>query len=252
MASLKCVFCGNIIYHHGEPEGDIPVEHVFCRLEDWHELEKSTLTADWLELEHEEKFIYAWRCERCGSFSFFSDYVHVSGVYAPSDTISTEPMKDPIEFGPFWDDILWFEITEINTPASEVLEKFPGNLWLAKNDEELRFYKDQNRTECVGQFKRFQSPERVTVQSMSLPSFKKMLRNYNDEIDFFYHSEQYEFIKRIEDSRIKIRITRDFHRHELVFEKIFDTGEDFTDEVVNAKIFLDGKSISDAPDYVRL
>lgn len=253
MGVLGCCFCGHQIRYHGEPEGDVPIEHIFCRLDKWQELEKLDLTADWLECDHEEKFIYAWRCERCGSFSFFSDYVHVSGVYVPTDNFSTEPMKEPFEFGLFWDDILWFEITESNTLASEVLTKFPGNLWLAKNDDELRFYKDQNRTECVSQFKRFERPAKVTVQSMSIPAFKKMLLNYNDEIDFFYHGVSYEFIKEVLiDSRVKIIVNRDFDLQIRVYENIFDANEDFTNELIHAKIFQDGKSILEVPNEVDL
>ena len=65
-------------------------------------------------------------------------------------------MQEPFEFGLFWDDFQWFDITENGTPASEVLKKYPGNLWFAKNDDELRFYSDAARTNCLAQFRRLQ------------------------------------------------------------------------------------------------
>ena len=60
MAVLKCAFCGERLYYHGEPEGKYPVEHIFCHLKNWRKFEIENLTADWLECEHEENFIYAW------------------------------------------------------------------------------------------------------------------------------------------------------------------------------------------------
>lgn len=71
MAVRGCGFCGYQIRYHGEPEGTEPVEHVFCHLDDWRELEAENLSADWLEMEHEKFFSYAWRCIRCNTFVFF-------------------------------------------------------------------------------------------------------------------------------------------------------------------------------------
>ena len=46
MAVCGCGFCSYAIRYHGEPEGTEPVEHYFCTLDDWRELEKENLTAD--------------------------------------------------------------------------------------------------------------------------------------------------------------------------------------------------------------
>ena len=128
MASLKCAFCGYVIHHHGEPEGTEPVQYIFCTLDNWRELEKENLTADWLELEHDEIFFYAWRCARCGTFSFFNDRWYLTGIYAPNEKISSDPMKDPFEFGPFWDDFQWFDITEDDIHASGNSDAFKLSL----------------------------------------------------------------------------------------------------------------------------
>lgn len=104
MASLKCSFCGNIIHHHGEPEGTEPVEHVFCTLDNWRELEKENMAVDHLELEHDGFFFYVWRCVRCNTFTFFNDSWDLIGSYVPNEEIFSEPMKEPFEFGPFWND----------------------------------------------------------------------------------------------------------------------------------------------------
>lgn len=64
-------------------------------------------------------------------------------------------MQEPFEFGSFWDDFQWFDITEDDITAAEVLTKYPDNFRFAKNDDELRFYSDAARTNCIAQFKRF-------------------------------------------------------------------------------------------------
>ena len=253
MAVLECGFCGYGIHHHGEPEGKESVEYLFSTLSDWQELEKENLPADQLELEHDEIFFYVWRCKRCGSFTFFNDNWRVIGFYTPNENFSTAPMQKPFDFGPFWDDFQWFDITESDVTAAEVFKKFPGNYWLAKNETEMRLYEDAARTKCIAQFRRFQRPEKVTVATMTLDAFKKMLRNCDDEIDFFYNKVGYEFIKeKITGGKIKIIVNEDFDLHILKYSATIDAGEDFTENLCNAKIFPSGKSIAEAQAEVFL
>ncbi|MBQ7723673.1 MAG: hypothetical protein IJT57_05050, partial [Selenomonadaceae bacterium] len=53
-------------------------------------------------------------------------------------------------------DFQWFDITESDDNlTAEVLTKFPGNLWFVKNDDELRFYSDEARTNYHGVYYNF-------------------------------------------------------------------------------------------------
>ena len=243
MSSLKCGFCGYVIRYHGEPEGTEPVEHIFCTLDKWRELEEENLPADSIEIEHEYPLIKSWRCWRCGSFSFFSDGIHLSGVYVPKDEISSEPMKEPFEFGPFWNDFQWFDITEDDVTASEVLTKFPGNRWLAKNDDELRIYEDEARTNCVAQFRRYHYPGKITIQTMSLEFFKKMLANW-DDIEFFYHKIYYNFMRE-SDGTINIWRGQGF-QNSVYHAKTTDV-----EEILHAKFLQDGKSIIEVQEEIN-
>lgn len=253
MSVFGCCFCGERLYYHGEPEDKYPVEHYFCTLESWRELETENLPADSIEVEHEHPFIKSWRCWRCGSFSFFLDGIHLSGVYVPKDEFSDELMQEPFEFGPFWNDFQWFEITESDITAAEILTKFLGNYWLAKNENEMRIYEDEACTKCVGQFRRLQIITPVTVQTMSLNSFKKMIRTYDDEINFFYKNLGYELIKeKLADSQIKITVNRNFDNPQCVYQVTVKDDEDFVENLISAKIFSDGKSIIEAQAEVKL
>lgn len=253
MGVLGCGFCGFQIRYHGEPEGTEPVEHIFTTINNWRELEKSTLTADWLENEHEEFFIYALRCKRCGTFTFFNYLLNNIGTYTPVENFSAAPMQEPFDFGSFWDDFQWFDITESDITAAEVFTKFPGNRWLAKNETEMRLYGDAARTKCIAQFKRFQRPAKVTVATMTLDAFKKILREYDDEIDFSYKKICYEVIKeKIDGGKIKIIVNEDFDLHILKYSATVDADADFTDDLCNTKIFPDGKSIAEAQAEIFL
>ena len=253
MASLGCGFCGERLYYHGEPEGTEPVEHVFCRLDKWRKLEAENLTADHLEMEHEEFFAYAWRCWRCNTFTFFDYSLKNIGTYTPNEEFSSAPMQEPFEFGPFWNDFQWFDINERSTPTAEVFTRYPQNLWLAKNENEMRLYADEARTNCVGQFRRLTVVTPITVATMSLDAFKKMLVTYDDEIDFFYGDVGYEFIKeKLVGSKIKIVVNRDFDNPVCRYSVTVSEGENFIDDLVNTKIFPDGKSIAEAQAEVRL
>jgi len=243
MATIGCRFCGERLYYHGEPEGDVPVEHYFCPLDKWHELEAENLPADAIEIEHEYPLITSWRCWRCGSFSFFSDRIHLSGVYTPKEEFSFTPMQEPFEFGPFWDDFQWFDITEDDINAAEVLTKYPSNHWLAKNDDEMRLYEDEARTKCVAQFRRIEFVNPVTVATMSLKSFKKMLANW-DDIEFTYHGTYYNFMR--EDDGINI------YRGHGYQQIVYHAATTNVDEIINFKLFDDGKSIAEAQAEVEL
>ena len=253
MSVLGCGFCGYQIRYHGEPEGTEPVEHCFCTAENWHQLEEENLPADQLELEHEEKFFYASRCKRCETLMFFNHLLKNIGTYVQIENFSTEPMQKPTEFGPFWNDFQWFDITESGIQASEVLKKFPSNRWFEKNDQELRFYEDQSKTKCVAQYEIFERPKKITVATMSLDSFKKMLVNYDDEIDFFYQKTGYEFIKEhLDNGQLKIIVNRDFDIQELRYSVTINEGENYIDDLIHAKIFPDGRSIFEAQSEIEL
>ncbi len=245
MSVFGCNFCGERLYYHGEPEGDVPVEHYFCTLENWRSLEQENLPADCLENEHEEFFFYAWRCWRCGSFLFSADYIHIWGVYTPKEDFSFEPMQEPFEFGPFWDDFQWFDITENGTPASEVLTRYPQTRWLAKNDDELRIYSDIELKNCIAQFRRIEFVNPVTVATMSLDAFKKMLARW-DDIQFRYHSKLYNYNFMREENGVNIY--RGLDNEQLVYHA--ETTD--VEEIVNAKIFPGGKSIAEAQAEVEL
>lgn len=243
MAVRGCGLCGYQIRYHGEPEGTEPVEHVFCTLDNWRELEEENIDVGRLEWEHEEFFFYAWRCARCGTFMFFDHNLKNIGTYTPNEEFSSAPMQEPFEFGPFWNDFQWFDITEAFTPPSEVLKKYPGNLWFAKNDDELRFYSDAARTNCLAQFRRLQVVIPITVQTMSLASFKKMLANW-DDIEFFYHKVYYNFMR--EDDGINIYRGHDYQ------QIVYHAATADVEEIINFKLFDDGKSIVEAQAEVEL
>ena len=245
MASLKCGFCGYGIHYHGEPEGTEPIEHIFCSIEHWRTLEQENLPADSLEIENDDIFFYAWRCVRCNTFTFFNDRWKYVGTYTPREEFYSELMQEPFEFGPFWNDFQWFEITESdNNLASEVLTKFPSNRWFAKNDSEFRVYEDEALTKCVAQFKRIEVAKKITVQSMSLNAFKKMLANWND-IEFRYRGVYYNFI-RDKDKSVKI------WRSEGYVAFCYSAKSASVEEIINAKIFDDNKSIAEAQAEIEL
>lgn len=252
MAVLGCRFCGNRMHYHGEPEDNIPMEHYFCTSDKWRELVAKVPSSGDLP-DYWKEFVESWRCKRCGTFTFFEDVMHISGIYTPNENFSAEPMHEPFEFGPFWDDILWFDITESDIRAAEVMEKFPGNCWLAKNENEMRLYADEARTNCVAQFRRFTCPEKVTVATMSLDAFRKMLLRYDDEIDWFYQGFGYEFLKeKLDGGRLKIIVNRDFDNPRQVYSATVAEGADFTEDLIHAKIFPYGKSIAEIPAEIEL
>lgn len=117
----------------------------------------------------------------------------------------------------------------------------------------MKIYEDAKRTKCIGQFRRFQIPEKVTVATMSLESFKKMLADYDDEVDFFYHKMSYEILKeKLVGKKIKIIVNRNFDNPQCKYSIEVDEDENFVDDLVNAKIFDDGKSIVQVQDKVEL
>ena len=230
MASLKCGFCGYGIHYHGEPEIAADVEHYFCQLSRWREFENKNYNLS----EHWKEFIESWRCERCGSFSFFADD-SVSGIYLPKENSSKENMKEPFEFGPFWGDHLWFDITEADTPASEVLKKFPNNMWLAKNNEEMRIYEDEAQTKCINQFKRICVAEKITVQGMTLSAFKKILLTW-DDIEFSYRGVHYNFMKEsLTGKKNQIEVWRGYSQNDLCYSVTIQENENFVDGTILLK-----------------
>lgn len=244
MVSIGCRFCGEKLYYHGEPEGKYPVEHYFCTLDKWRELEAENLPADSIEIEHEYPLVKSWRCWRCGSFSFFSDGIHLSGVYVPKEEFSSEPMQEPFECGSFWDDFQWFDITEDDVTASEVLTKYPCNRWLAKNEDEMRLYSDEARTNCVAQFRRIEIVTPVTVATMTLDAFKKMLSHW-DDIEFTYHGVYYNFMRE-KDGLINIWRGHGYSR------SCYSSSKTDVNDIITAHILQDGKSIAEVPSEIEL
>ena len=174
---------------------------------------------------------------------FFDCKLKRIGTYTPKDEFSSEPMQEPFEFGPFWNDFQWFDITEDDITASEVLAKYPQTRWFAKNADELRFYSDEARTNCVTQFRRIQVITPVTVQTMSLKSFKKMLATW-DDVELHYHGGYYNFMR--EDDGINI------YRGSSNEQLVYHAATTDVEEIVNAKIFPDGKSIAEAQAEIEL
>lgn len=157
MASLKCSFCGHGIHYHGEPPDG--TEYIFCKISDWEKIEEKNLPSDDLESENKELLKYAWKCSECGTFAFFDERGHVTAVYTPKKENSSDVMNEPKEFGVFFDDYLWYEITEDDISASEVLKKYPQNLWLLKNEDEMRIFKDREMKNCVDEYERIKVEE---------------------------------------------------------------------------------------------
>ena len=66
----------------------------------------------------------------------------------------------------------------------------------------------------------------------------------HSEIEFSYRGEMYDFQKDpAEDSRIKISVWRCGDNPECRYSVTISNGEPFIDDLINAKIFPDGKSI---------
>ena len=66
----------------------------------------------------------------------------------------------------------------------------------------------------------------------------------HSEIEFSYRGEMYDFQKDpAEGSRKKISVWRAGDNPECVYSFIVAKGEPFVDDLINAKIFPDGKSI---------
>ena len=72
----------------------------------------------------------------------------------PKKINSADKLQEPTEFGVFFDDYLWYEITEDDITAAEILKKYPQNLWLLRNDCELRIFADKEMTNCIKQYSR--------------------------------------------------------------------------------------------------
>ena len=158
MASLKCSFCGNGIHYHGIPNG---TKYIFCKMEDWQEIEQQNLRSDEIELEYYEKFIEAWKCPKCGTFAFFEKRVHVSDIYTPNKENSTDEMSGQNTFGVFFNDYLWDEITENNISAKYILKTYPQHLWILKNQNEMRIFSDKKMTNSISQYLKIEVADNI-------------------------------------------------------------------------------------------
>lgn len=82
------------------------------------------------------------------------------------------------------------------------------------------------------------------MTGMTLKQLKQTITIY-DEIEFSYRGEMYDFQKEIADnSRIKISVWRCGKNPKCRYSVTVDDGENFVDDLVDAEIFPDGKSIA--------
>ena len=83
------------------------------------------------------------------------------------------------------------------------------------------------------------------MTGMTLNELKETMVIHS-EIEFSYRGEMYDFQKDpADDSRKKISIWRAGDNPECVYSVTIYDGEPFVDDLINAKIFPDGKSIVD-------
>ncbi len=81
------------------------------------------------------------------------------------------------------------------------------------------------------------------MTGMTLDELKQTMTTH-DEIEFSYRGEPYDFQKdTAEDSRIKISIWRGGDNPECRYSIAISDGAPFINDLINAKIFPDGKSI---------
>ncbi|MBQ7453540.1 MAG: hypothetical protein IJS69_00570, partial [Selenomonadaceae bacterium] len=104
-------------------------------------------------------------------------------------------------------------------------------------------YSDETRTNCVAQFRRWQVVTPITVATMSLAAFKKMLANC-DDVEFFFRDVYYNFMR--ENNGINI------YRGHGYQQIVYHAATTDVNEIINAKIFHDGKSIAEAAADVVL
>lgn len=105
------------------------------------------------------------------------------------------------------------------------------------------FYSDETRTYCVAQFRRIQVVTPVTVQTMSLAAFKKML-NHCDYVEFTCHKIYYNFMREADGVKI--------YRGHGYREFVYRAATTDVDDIVNAKFLPDGKSIAEVPNEIEL
>lgn len=81
------------------------------------------------------------------------------------------------------------------------------------------------------------------MTGMTLKQLKRTM-TIHDEIEFSYCEIPYDFQKEdVGDSKIKISVWRCGDNPECVYSITISDGESFVGDLVNAKIFPDGKSI---------
>jgi len=81
----------------------------------------------------------------------------------------------------------------------------------------------------------------------------KQIMTIHSEMKFSYREDMYDFQKDpAEGSRIKISVWRAGDNPECVYSVIIFKGEHFVDEIINAKNFLDDKSIAEAQVEIEL
>ena len=156
MASLECSNCRYGIHYHGLPEG---IEYIFFKWDDWKKIELKKLKSYEIETENLSGYLYAWKCPSCGTFEFFDEKIHVRVTHVYKPETSEPPELDPereMEFGVFFDDYLWDEITEARVPMEEILDKYSGYYWIKKDEGAMYMYSDREMKHCVAHYKRIE------------------------------------------------------------------------------------------------
>ncbi len=141
MASLKCSVCGSGIHYHSEPEG---IQFIFFKDSDWGKMMSMSLTSDEIESENHGSYLYAWKCPSCGAFAFFDADWHVNMIFKLiSEDISSKEIHQNLDTGLLFDDYLWNRITEDSIPVKDIIDKYSGFYYVAKNEHAMFIYEDR-------------------------------------------------------------------------------------------------------------
>ncbi len=153
MASLKCSNCGYGIHYHGMPEG---IEYIFFTLKDWIDLSSQGQQAVSVQIDNDGQYLMAWKCPECGTYAFFDNKTHtrVTNVYVPNDDVDFVFDGKSSEYGLFFDDFLWYEITETYILIKDIMKEYSGYWWIKKDEEKMCIYADKECQKCVAKYKR--------------------------------------------------------------------------------------------------
>ncbi|MBQ7501111.1 hypothetical protein IJT93_00145, partial [bacterium] len=129
---------------------------IFFKWNDWLCLETKVIMSDCIE-HNKGKYVKAWKCAKCGTYHFTDQqyHIYVTRVYAPiEEAPSNLKSEEGMEYGVFFEDILWDEITEAAIPMKDILGKYSGYYWLKKDENAMFLFDDKEMQHCIGRFKR--------------------------------------------------------------------------------------------------